>query len=125
MDYCIVKKFQQHIRQGEVRTGSSLSICGTEKVSLSPGSWQSGSCSGFKKWVPGIIQSLCSEPNSYIVSTNCGRLFRRNRQAINLDKSLVQLRRTQQKKGIPSIELSLPAVSIDQPMRRSINFIEE
>jgi hypothetical protein len=37
---------------------------------------------------------VCSEPNSYIVSTNCGRLFHRNRQAINLDKSLVQLRRT-------------------------------
>ncbi len=37
---------------------------------------------------------MCSEPNSYIVSTNCGRRFHRNRQAINLDKSLVQLRRT-------------------------------
>jgi hypothetical protein len=76
-----------------------------------------------KKWIPGIIQSVCSEPNSYVVSTNCGRLFRRNRQAINLDKSHAQLCRTQQK--IPSVESSRPAVSINQPMRRSINFIGE
>ncbi len=78
-----------------------------------------------KKRIPGIIKSVCSEPNSYILSTNCCRLFRFNRQAINLDKSLVQLRRTQQKKGIPSTELSRPAVSFDQPTRRSINFIKE
>jgi hypothetical protein len=78
-----------------------------------------------KKWIPGVIQSVCSEPNSYIVSTTCGRLFRRNRQAINLDKSLVRQRSTQQKTRVPSIESSRPAVSIDQPMRRSINFMEE
>jgi hypothetical protein len=72
-----------------------------------------------------VIQSVCSEPNSYIVSTTCGRLFRRNRQAINLDKSLVRQRSTQQKTRVPSIESSRPAVSIDQPMRRSINFMEE
>jgi hypothetical protein len=38
------------------------------------------------KWIPGIVQSVCPEPNSYKVLTDCGRLFRRNRQAINVDK---------------------------------------
>ncbi|KAI9565215.1 hypothetical protein GHT06_008997 [Daphnia sinensis] len=42
----------------------------------------------WKKWIPGRIPSVCAEPNSYVVLTDCGRLFRRNRQAINLNKPL-------------------------------------
>lgn len=46
-----------------------------------------------KKWIKGVMKSVCPEPNSYIVSTDCGRLFRRNRQAMNVDK--VALRQVQ------------------------------
>lgn len=46
-----------------------------------------------KKWIKGVVKSVCPEPNSYIVSTDCGQLFRRNRQAINVDR--VALRQAQ------------------------------
>ena len=36
------------------------------------------------------MKSVCPEPNSYIISTNCGRLFRRNRQAINVNKAALR-----------------------------------
>ncbi len=43
-----------------------------------------------KKWIQDVVKSVCPEPNSYIVSTNCGRCFRRNRQAINVDKAALR-----------------------------------
>jgi hypothetical protein len=43
-----------------------------------------------KKWIGGVVKSVCPEPNSYIISTNCGRLFRRNRQAINVNKAALR-----------------------------------
>jgi hypothetical protein len=47
-----------------------------------------------KKWIKGVVKSVCPEPNSYIVSTDCGRLFRRNRQAINVDKAALRQAQT-------------------------------
>ena len=40
------------------------------------------------KWAPGVVVSVCPEPNSYIVRLADGRLFRRTRSAINVDNSL-------------------------------------
>ena len=40
------------------------------------------------KWAPGVVVSMCPEPNSYIVRLADGRLFRRTRSAINIDNSL-------------------------------------
>ena len=36
-----------------------------------------------RKWVPGTVNKACELPNSYVVRTLDGRLFRRNRTAIN------------------------------------------
>ena len=38
------------------------------------------------KWIPGKVSHVCSQPNSYVVSTHDGRKFRRNRSAINVDR---------------------------------------
>lgn len=44
------------------------------------------------KWIKGLVTTVCSQPNTYVVQTNCGRLFRRNREAINVDKSFPKQR---------------------------------
>lgn len=38
-------------------------------------------------WLPGAVQSVCSEPDSYIVRLTDGRVFRRTRRDINVDNS--------------------------------------
>ena len=75
------------------------------------------------KWIPGIVQSVCSEPNSYVIFTNCGRLFRRNRQAINVDKFRCrQLLQQELDVSLPSS----PAKAVNSfPVRKSLNFLEE
>jgi hypothetical protein len=37
-----------------------------------------------KKWLSGIVNGVCAEPNSYVVKLSDGRLFRRTRWAINI-----------------------------------------
>jgi hypothetical protein len=75
------------------------------------------------KLIPGIVQSVCSEPNSYVIFTNCGRLFRRNRQAINVDKFRCQL--LQQGPDVFLIPSS-PATAVNSLLvRKSLNFLEE
>ena len=76
------------------------------------------------KWIPGIVQSVCSEPNSYVIFTNCGRLFRRNRQAINVDK--FRCRQLLQQGPDVSPISSSPATPVNSlPARKSLNFLEE
>lgn len=38
------------------------------------------------KWIPGKVSHVCSQPNSYVIDTQDGRKFRRNRVAINVDR---------------------------------------
>ena len=40
-----------------------------------------------KRWIPGSVTQVCQQPNSYVVHTDDGRDFRRNRRAINIDRS--------------------------------------
>ena len=40
-----------------------------------------------KRWITGKVSQVCKQPNSYVVHTDDNRFFRRNRRAINLDKS--------------------------------------
>lgn len=76
-----------------------------------------------RKWIPGIVQSVCSEPNSYVVVTDCGRLFRRNRQAINVDKFRYrQLLQQEKDVSLPSLP---PKAANFFPVRQSPNFLEE
>ena len=65
------------------------------------------------KWIPGIVQSVCSEPNSYVFFTNCGRLFRRNRQAINVDK--FRCRQLLQQGPDVSLIPSSPVTAVSSP----------
>lgn len=37
-----------------------------------------------KKWIPGVVKTVCQQPDSYVVSTSDEREFRRNRRAINI-----------------------------------------
>ena len=39
-------------------------------------------------WQPGKVESVCPEPNSYMVRLDDGRLFRRTRNAINANQSV-------------------------------------
>ena len=39
-------------------------------------------------WLPGAVQSVCAEPDSYVVRLLDGRVFRRTRRDINIDNSL-------------------------------------
>ena len=80
-----------------------------------------------KKWIPGVIQSVCTEHNSYVVSTNCGRLFRRNQQAINLNKALDvnDQQQQQQQQGESPRSSSYRSTSDCLPSRLSINFVKE
>lgn len=41
-----------------------------------------------KKWRPGAVQSVCKEPHSYFIRLSDGRLFRRTRWAVNVDKGV-------------------------------------
>jgi hypothetical protein len=75
------------------------------------------------KWIPGIVQSVCSEPNSYVIFTNCGRLFRRNRQAINVD--IFRRRQLLQQELDVSLPSS-PAKAVNPfSVLNSLNFLEE
>jgi hypothetical protein len=38
-------------------------------------------------WLPGAVEAVCSEPDSYVVRLADGRAFRRTRRDINLDNS--------------------------------------
>ena len=40
-----------------------------------------------ESWRAGVIERICQEPNSYVIKLQDGRIIRRTRQAINLDKS--------------------------------------
>ena len=40
-----------------------------------------------EKWIQGKIAKICQELHSYLVATQDGRMFRRTREAINMDKS--------------------------------------
>jgi hypothetical protein len=76
------------------------------------------------KWIPGIVQSVCSELNSYVIFTNCGRLFRRNRHAINVDK--FRCRQLLQQGPDVSLIPSSPATPVNSlPAPKSLNFLEE
>lgn len=75
------------------------------------------------KWIPGIIQSVCPEPNSYVVLTDCGRLFRRNRQAINVDK--FRCRQLLQQEPDVGLRSSPAKAANPVPIRKSLNFLEE
>ena len=55
---------------------------------LCPHSRSAGTAYVSNKWAPGVVVSMCPEPNSYIVRLADGRLFRRTRSAINIDNSL-------------------------------------
>ncbi|EFX64997.1 hypothetical protein DAPPUDRAFT_265393 [Daphnia pulex] len=70
-----------------------------------------------------IKLQICSEPNSYVVLTDCGRLFRRNRTAINVDK----FRCRQLLQQEPDVcRRSFPAEAANPvPIRKSLNFLEE
>ena len=57
------------VRSSFLRVGQAVRVHITEKRS--------------SKWIPGVISAVCQQPNSYVVRTNDGRLFRRNRVAIN------------------------------------------
>ena len=39
------------------------------------------------RWLPGTVESVCSEPHSYVIRLLDGRAFRRTRRAINVDRS--------------------------------------
>lgn len=41
-----------------------------------------------KKWRPGAVQSVCKEPHSYFIRLSDGRLFRRTRWAVNIDRGV-------------------------------------
>ncbi|EFX80209.1 hypothetical protein DAPPUDRAFT_103726 [Daphnia pulex] len=41
-----------------------------------------------KKWRPGVIQAVCKEPHSYFIRLSDGRLFRRTRWAVNIDRGV-------------------------------------
>ncbi len=40
-----------------------------------------------KRWIPGAIKLVCQQPNSFVVNTDDGREFRRNRRAINIARN--------------------------------------
>ncbi|KAI9559465.1 hypothetical protein GHT06_013457 [Daphnia sinensis] len=72
----------------------------------------------------GIVQSICSEPNSYTLCiTDCGRLFRRNRQAINVHKSRCR-QLLQQEKDVPRPSPHTTAPKF-LPVWKSLSFLEE
>jgi hypothetical protein len=75
------------------------------------------------KWIPGIVQSVCPEPNSYVVLTDCGRLFRRNRQAINVDK--FRCRQLLQQEPVVCLRSTPAEAANPVPIRKSLNFLEE
>ncbi len=39
------------------------------------------------RWLSGAVRSVCSEPQSYVIQLDDGRLFRRTRWAVNTDRS--------------------------------------
>jgi hypothetical protein len=39
------------------------------------------------RWLSGAVRSVCSEPQSYVIQLDDGRLFRRTRWAVNMDRS--------------------------------------
>ena len=39
------------------------------------------------RWLSGAVRSVCSEPESYVIQLDDGRLFRRTRWAVNTDRS--------------------------------------
>ena len=55
-------------------------------------------------WRPGAVQSVCAEPNSYIVRLLDGRVFRRTRRDINIDNS------RSAGFGVPQPAASLPSL---------------
>ncbi|EFX77994.1 hypothetical protein DAPPUDRAFT_246894 [Daphnia pulex] len=75
------------------------------------------------KWIPGIVQSVCPEPNSYVVLTDSGRLFRRNRQAINVDK--FRCRQLLQQEPVVCLRSPPAEAANPVPIRKSLNFLEE
>lgn len=54
-------------------------------------------------WLPGAVSSVCSEPHSYVIQLDDGRLFRRTRWAVNTDK------------GVPAVRVPMMAPKSTQP----------
>ncbi|XP_057380138.1 uncharacterized protein K02A2.6-like [Daphnia carinata] len=77
-----------------------------------------------KKWIEGVVKSVCPQPNSYIVNTNCGRLFRRNRQAINVNKAALSQFKKPTSVGIEDAQRPRP-VNTPRVIRTSAPFLRE
>ena len=60
-----------------------------------------------KKWIPGIIQEFCKEPNSYILKSQNGALYRRNRNFIKPRQAKENSNSTQQN-PVPGITSTFP-----------------
>lgn len=73
-------------------------------------------------WKPGVIEQVCTEPDSYVVQLDDGRKFRRTRRAINVDSCLQEYQNnktaTQQAKASTLFAVgkrfALPNLSIEE-----------
>lgn len=74
------------------------------------------------KWIPGTVSHVCSQPNSYVVSLQDGRKFRRNRVAINVARVTNQVvtssstGRPQQQPPPPTVPASIRAETTPPPL---------
>ena len=62
-----------------------------------------------KKWIPGIIQEFCKEPNSYILKSENGATYRRNRNFIKPRQAEKNSNSTHQK-PVPGTTSTFPEV---------------
>ena len=64
-----------------------------------------------KKWIPGTIQEFCKEPNSYILKSENGATYRRNRNFIKPRQSSFEKNsNSTQQKPVPGITSTFPEV---------------
>ena len=62
-----------------------------------------------KKWIPGIIQEFCKEPNSYVLKSENGATYRRNRNFIKPRQSSSEKNsNSTQQNPVPGITSTFP-----------------